>query len=179
MKIILGFFLFFSLAHAYAKNLDRYDEVKVYKSKHRMELYFQGNLVKTYKIMLGKGGLNSKTKEGDMLVPEGRYILDEKNPYSKYFRSIHISYPNQQDIERAKKAGVDPGKDIFLHGMPNDFEKYSDWLKKHKLEKLGESILRKIFTLFDWTAGCIAVTDRNMEEIFDHFEGPTPITIYH
>jgi hypothetical protein len=83
------------------------------------------------------------------------------------------------DIEHAQKAGVNPGKDVFLHGMPDDFNKITDWLRKHHLERFGENFIRNILVYFDWTAGCIAVRDRDIQEIFDHFEGPTPITIYH
>lgn len=162
-----------------AKELTRFDEVKVYKSKHRMDMLFEGHIVKSYHVMLGKGGRGPKVKEGDSLVPEGKYILDEKNPYSKYFRSIHINYPSPEDIERAERDGVDPGKDVFLHGLPNDFNKISDWLKKHHLEKFGEKIIRKVMILFDWTQGCVALKDHDMDEVFNQFDGPTPITIYH
>lgn len=174
------FVLFFILTSlTQAKSLDRFDEVKVYKSRHRMDMLFQGKVVKSYHVMLGKGGGGPKQKAGDSLVPEGRYMLDEANPYSKFFRSIHINYPSPADIERAEKAGVKPGGDIFLHGLPVDFNNFSVWLKKHHLERFGESIIRKLMVFFDWTAGCVAVKDRDIEEIFDRYEGPTPITIYH
>lgn len=144
-----------------------------------MDMLFQGKVIKSYRVMLGKGGKDRKLKAGDSLVPEGRYILDEANPYSKFFRSIHINYPNRADIERAEKAGVDPGKDIFLHGMPEDFQSITDWLRKHHLERFGENFIRRLMVFFDWTAGCVAVRDRDIAEIYNHFEGPTPITIYH
>ncbi len=178
MKIFLVLFsVFFSTCQA--RHLDRFDEVRVYKSRHRMEMLFQGKVVKSYHVMLGKGGRGPKRQEGDSLVPEGKYTLDEKNPYSKYFRSIHINYPSQEDIDRAEKAGVKPGQDVFLHGTPNDFSKLTDWLRRHHLERFGEKVIRAFLVFFDWTAGCVAVRDNDMAEIYDHFEGPTPITIYH
>lgn len=161
-----------------AKQLERFDEVRVYKSRHKMEMLFHGQVVKSYHVMLGRGGKGPKMKEGDNLVPEGKYTLDEKNPYSKYFRSIHINYPSAEDIERARQAGVNPGKDVFLHGTPNDFDKLTDWLRAHHMERLGENAIRAMMVFFNWTAGCVAVKNRDMAEIYDQFEGPTPITIY-
>jgi murein L,D-transpeptidase YafK len=176
-RFIVLFLILISVSQA--KHLTQFDEVRVYKSKHRMEMLLRGKVVKSYHVMLGKGGKGPKQKQGDFLVPEGKYMLDEKNPYSNFFRSIHINYPSAEDIARAERNGVNPGKDVFLHGLPNDFNKISDWLRKHHLERFGERIIRSIIMLFDWTAGCVAVKDRDMEEIFDQFEGPTPITIYH
>ncbi len=163
---------------AFAYPLSQYDEVKVYKSKHRMDMLFHGKVIKSYHVMLGKGGKGPKRKLGDGLVPEGKYILDEANPYSKFFRSIHINYPNAEDIERAKREGVDPGRDVYLHGTPNDFNNISEWLRKHRLEKFGEKFIRAMLVFFDWTAGCVAVRNKEMDEIFNHYTGPVPITIY-
>jgi murein L,D-transpeptidase YafK len=174
------FILIFILSNlVQATELTRFDEVKVYKSKHRMDMLLEGKIVKSYHVMLGKGGKGPKVQAGDNLVPEGHYILDDANPYSKFFRSIHINYPSQKDIDRAAEAGVDPGKDIFLHGLPNDFNAITDWLRKHHLERFGENIIRRFMVFFDWTAGCVAVKDKDIAEIYDHYEGPTPITIYH
>ena len=167
------------LSFAHAKDLTQFDEVKVYKSRHRMDMLFQGKVIKSYRVMLGKGGKGPKEKLGDSKVPEGRYILDEANPYSKFYRSIHINYPSPSDIERAEKAGVDPGRDIYLHGMPEDFNAITDWLRKHKLERFGENFIRRLMRFFDWTAGCVAVRDRDINEIYNQYRGPVPITIYH
>lgn len=144
------------------------DEVRVYKSKHRMELLFQGRVVKTYRVMLGRGGNGPKRKQGDNKVPEGKYILDYKNPESQFYKSLHISYPNEEDKRRAAEAGVDPGGDIMIHGYPNRPKPLFKFLKKMGLIKL-----------VDWTAGCVAVDDEEMEEIFNSLEEQTPITIYH
>jgi murein L,D-transpeptidase YafK len=128
------------------------DEVRVYKTKHRMEMLYKGQITKVYTVMLGRGGMAPKRQEGDKLVPEGKYVLDYKNPHSSFYRSIHISYPNEADIERARDEGVNPGGDIMLHGMPS---------------------------LLDWTAGCIAVTNKEILEIWNNLEVPTKITIFH
>jgi murein L,D-transpeptidase YafK len=137
------------------------DEVRVYKAKRKIEIWYQGEIVKTYYPHLGRGGLKPKQREGDLLVPEGKYFLDAKNPYSKFYKSLHISYPNEEDIRRAKAAGVDPGKDIMLHGYPNN--PIARMIAKRKV---------------DWTQGCIAVQDWEMEEIYNSIEVPTPITIF-
>lgn len=134
-------------------------------------MLFEGKVVKKYTVMLGRGGLAPKRQEGDNLVPEGKYVLDYKNPYSKFYRSIHISYPNKEDIERAKKAGVKPGFDIFVHGMPNFLTDYDSTPDGDKVNEL--------LGLKDWTAGCIAVTNAEMAEIFQTVEVPIPITIFH
>jgi murein L,D-transpeptidase YafK len=144
------------------------DHIKVYKSLHRMDLLSEGKIIRSYRVMLARGGSAPKRKAGDNLVPEGEYVLDYKNPNSKFYKSLHISYPNDEDVKRAQEAGVDPGGDIMIHGFPN---------KESTLFK----ILRKIglSKLVDWTAGCVAVTNNEMEEIFESVEVYTPITIYH
>jgi len=173
MKLI--FLLLFSFS-TYANLL--VDEVKVYKKKHVMELLYHGHVMKKYKVMLGRGGLKPKREEGDLRVPEGQYILDYKNPQSKFFRSLHISYPNEQDIERAKRDGVEPGGDVMIHGLPNTDSEIIEWLREKAIKIKNKKILSKILPRFDWTQGCIAVSDTEMKEIFDSISTPIPITIY-
>lgn len=170
MKTFLAILLTFTSTTLMA-TIYNVDEVRVYKTKHRMEMLFEGNITKVYTVMLGRGGMAPKRQEGDKLVPEGEYILDYKNPYSNFYRSIHLTYPNADDIKRAKEMGVNPGFDIFVHGMPRF---YSDLD-----EILDERIMNLIFKKGDWTAGCIAVQNYEMQEIWDSVEVPTPITIYH
>jgi murein L,D-transpeptidase YafK len=160
-------FLFFALFIS-MKAHSSVDQIKVYKSLHRMDLIRDGHIVKSYRVMLARGGSAPKRKEGDHLVPEGEYILDYKNPDSKFYKSLHISYPNDEDVKRAQEAGVDPGGDIMIHGYPN---------KESALFK----ILRKIglSKLVDWTAGCVAVTNDEMEELYNEVDVYTPITLYH
>ncbi len=160
-------FLFLTLVMT-TKALASINQIKVYKSLHRMDLINDGKVVKSYRVMLARGGSAPKRKEGDHLVPEGEYILDYKNPDSKFYKSIHISYPNDEDIKRAQEAGVEPGGDIMIHGYPNKESALFKFLRKIGLSKL-----------VDWTAGCVAVTNDEMEELYNEVEVYTPITIYH
>jgi len=144
------------------------DEIRVYKSKHRMDLISQGRVIKSYRVMLGRGGNKPKRKQGDNLVPEGKYIIDYKNPESQFYKSLHISYPNEEDKRKASEAGVEPGGDIMIHGYPNKPKPLFKFLKKMGLIKL-----------VDWTAGCVAVDDGEMEEIYHAIEEHTPVTLFH
>jgi murein L,D-transpeptidase YafK len=144
------------------------DEVRVYKSKHTLLTLFHGQIVKSYKIMLGRGGLSPKVREGDNLVPEGQYILDYKNPESLFYKSIHVSYPNEEDKRHASELGIEPGGDIMIHGFPNHPKPFFKFLVKTGLIKLT-----------NWTAGCMAVEDKEMDDIFQNIEVPIPITIFH
>jgi murein L,D-transpeptidase YafK len=168
MKLIKNIvFIIFILA-TYQSAYAAVDHIKVYKSLHRMDLISDGKIIRSYRVMLARGGSAPKKKAGDNLVPEGQYFLDYKNPDSKFFKSIHISYPNEDDIKRAERSGVDPGGDIMIHGFPNKESALFKILKKMGLTKL-----------IDWTAGCIALTNNEMEEIYNDVEEYTPITIYH
>jgi murein L,D-transpeptidase YafK len=97
------------------------DRVVVLKKERTLELFSQGKVIKTYKIALGGEPVGPKTKQGDHKTPEGIYILDSRNAHSQFYKSIHISYPNEQDRAPARKNGVSPGGDIFVHGLPNGF----------------------------------------------------------
>jgi murein L,D-transpeptidase YafK len=97
------------------------DRVVVLKKERTLELFSQGKVIKTYKIALGGEPVGPKTKQGDHKTPEGIYILDSRNAHSQFYKSIHISYPNEQDRALARKNGVSPGGDIFVHGLPNGF----------------------------------------------------------
>jgi murein L,D-transpeptidase YafK len=154
------------------------DEIKIYKSEHQMSLLYHGNKIKNYTIMLGRGGLEPKKQEGDNLVPEGKYTLDEKNINSKFHRSIHITYPNNDDIERAQKDGVNPGGEIFIHGLPNYKLKSVDWLMNQLVKIKDHTKRAEIQKKLDWTMGCIAVSNKEIEEIYDNLSTPLPITIY-
>jgi murein L,D-transpeptidase YafK len=136
------------------------DLVRVDKSARQMELVSEGLVLRTYSIALGANPLGHKQQEGDERTPEGRYSLDWRNPQSAFTRSIHISYPNKADKDRAWKEGVSPGGMIMIHGQSKGFGWWA-WL----------------FQLFDWTNGCIAVTDEEMNEIWDRVADGTPIEI--
>lgn len=136
------------------------DLVRVDKSERRMELVAAGTVVRTYTIALGADPVGHKRREGDERTPEGRYVLDWRNARSIAYRSIHISYPNAEDSALARAGGYSPGGSIMIHGQPNGYGWWS-WL----LQK------------FDWTDGCIAVTDADMAEIWDMVDNGTPIEI--
>ena len=136
------------------------DRVLVRKKDHTLMLLKGGKPLKTYKVALGGNPAGQKTMQGDHKTPEGEYVLDRRNEHSQFYRSIHISYPNVEDRARAAKLGASPGGDIMIHGLPN-----------------GEGYLRGLHRMHDWTDGCIAVTDEEMDEIWRIVPDGTPITI--
>ncbi|WP_027157208.1 L,D-transpeptidase family protein [Methylobacter luteus] len=127
----------------------RADLVVVEKSKRELTVYSQGKPLKTYKVALGREPVGPKRREGDKKTPEGRYTIDYRKANSGYFRALHISYPSQADAEIAHKEGASPGGDIMIHGLRN-----------------GIGWIGKLHRLTDWTLGCVAVTDREMEELW-------------
>lgn len=138
--------------------LEGVKELRVYKSERKLKIIGEDNQVlKTYNIMLGKNPIGHKKQEGDFRTPEGEYTLDAKNPNSNFHKAFHISYPNFNDRVRAKLDGVNPGGNIMLHGFPNG------------------SIEAEIKG--DWTEGCVAVTDYEIDELFDWIDVPTKIII--
>lgn len=159
LKILLfiGIYFFSSIGHA----IEPADAVLVKKAERTLYLLREGHVLKQYKIMLGPKAKGPKLMEGDERTPEGHYMLDRKNPNSRFYKSIRVSYPNAFDIERAQKFNVDPGNAIMIHGMKNS------WSEKTKMEALK----------FNWTDGCIAVTDNDMEEIWEAIDVGTPIEI--
>ncbi len=124
------------------------DKILIEKKERRLTLFSKGEGLKTYKIALGGNPNGPKERQGDNKTPEGTYIIDSRNKDSRYHLSLHISYPNEKDKKRAKELGVSPGGDIMIHGIKNGFS----WV--------GSS-----HTEVDWTKGCIAVTDEEIEEI--------------
>lgn len=136
------------------------DLIIVMKSKRIMFLMNEGKILKAYKIALGKSPVGKKTIQGDGKTPEGRYFIIDRNPNSSFYKSLRISYPNDRDIENAKKAGLNPGGDIVIHGLSK------------KVEYLG-----KYHIIEDWTEGCIAVTNEEMDEIWRLVPDGTPIEI--
>lgn len=138
------------------------DRILVVKSAHTLTLLAHGTVVKTYHVWIGRGPANAKQQRGDNKTPEGSYTIVGRNAHSSAYKSLRISYPNAADRERARKLHVDPGGDIMIHGLPPG----NDWIKP------GQS-------LADWTFGCIAVTDAEMDEIWKLVPDGTPIEIQH
>lgn len=136
------------------------DKVLIEKQARKLTLLSKGQPIKVYKVALGRNPKGPKEKEGDNRTPEGMYIIDSRNPRSHYHLSLHISYPGPQDVERAKQHGVSPGRDIMIHGIMNGLG-WIGGLHRH----------------FDWTKGCIAVTNREIKEIAGLVPDGTPVEI--
>jgi len=136
------------------------DKVLVLKSKRLILLLSQGEILRAYKVALGKQPIGRKTAAGDKKTPEGTYFLDSRKADSKFHKAIHISYPNESDALIAQKYGVSPGSNIMIHGLPNNGK---DIGSLHRYD--------------DWTDGCIAVTNTEMEEIWKLVPDGTPIEI--
>ncbi len=134
--------------------------IVVQKAKRILTLYKGNKLIKSYRIALGGTPEGHKEQEGDSRTPEGRYIIDAKNPNSSFHLSLHISYPRKEDIVSAKRRGVSPGGAIMIHGTPGTL-----------------ATLNAAGFYPDWTAGCIAVTNADIEEIFARVKNGTPIVI--
>lgn len=136
------------------------DRVLVEKVARRLTLLRDGTPLKTYRVALGRAPVGPKEQEGDQRTPEGLYLIDFHKADSDYHRALHVSYPEQRDIERAAAAGVPPGCDIMVHGIRNGMGWIGAFHRRH-----------------DWTAGCIAVTDFEIEEIWRAAPDGTPIEI--
>ena len=136
------------------------DKVLIEKKERRLTLFSRGEVIKTYKIALGSNPVGPKERQGDNKTPEGFYIIDSRNRNSGFYLSLHISYPNERDKRRAKELGVSPGGDIMIHGIKNGFS----WV--------GASHSNS-----DWTNGCIAVTNEEMEELFKLVPNGTVVEI--
>ena len=136
------------------------DRVLVEKSGRRLTLLNQGSILKTYPVALGREPIGAKEEEGDQRTPEGIYRIDFHKRDSDYHLALHVSYPEQRDIDRATARGISAGCDIMIHGLPN-----------------GRGWIGRFHRRSDWTAGCIAVTDFEIEEIWRAVPDGTPIEI--
>jgi len=124
------------------------DKVLIEKKARRLTLYSKGQPIKVYKVALGRNPEGAKEREGDNKTPEGIYKIDSRNHKSGYHLALHISYPNEKDKQLAKQRGVSPGGNIMIHGIKN-----------------GMGWIASFHTWLDWTQGCIAVTNEEIEEI--------------
>jgi murein L,D-transpeptidase YafK len=136
------------------------DRVIVEKAARKLHLVQDGLPFRTFDIALGIRPNGDKEFEGDFRTPEGTYLLDARNPNSEYFLSIHVSYPNGQDIREARAKGLDPGGAIMIHGQPNDPTRSEAYYRSQ-----------------DWTNGCIAVSNSDMIDIWLMTASNTPIEI--
>ncbi len=135
------------------------DRIEIYKSARTLTVFRDDVPLRTYDIALGFAPEGDKQQEGDGKTPEGDFIINRRNPNSAFHLSLGLNYPRPQDIARAKADGVSPGGDIFIHGQPNG--------------------LGKLTTLAnDWTAGCIAISDAQIQELWRVTPNGTPVTIF-
>lgn len=152
--LIFIFFVDTSLASETA------DLVVVIKSKRAMFLMKESKILKVYRVALGKTPVGEKISQGDGKTPEGRYYIIGRNPNSNFYKALKISYPNEKDIERAIRLNVNPGGGIMIHGLSKNIE-----------------YLGKYHIIDDWTEGCIAVTNEEIDEIWKLVPDGTPIEI--
>ena len=148
------------VAAEFIPKYEKADFLLVMKSERKLYLYTDSEVLRSFDIALGLIPEGAKQREGDFRTPEGRYQLSTKNPNSNYFLSIQISYPDARDIERARAANVSPGGQIMIHGYPNE-PKYSE----------------SIYQTWDWTDGCVAVSNSDMVDIWLMTDSETLIEI--
>jgi murein L,D-transpeptidase YafK len=136
------------------------DKILVLKSERKLQLLKAGRVLREFEVSLGLAPVGPKQREGDYRTPEGVYHVETRNPSSDYFLSIKVSYPDAADRARAQAKGVDPGGQIMIHGLPNqpkyETQRYRGW---------------------DWTDGCIAVSNSDMVDIWLMTQESTPIEI--
>jgi len=148
-----------SLPHA-AAAVPSVERIVVYKSKNIMQLLKGDEVVRSYQVALGRNTDGPKQRAGDCRTPEGTYTIDNRKAHSKFYRALHISYPNSHDLAVAKNHGYAPGGYIMIHGLPKGFEDLADMHYKR-----------------NWTKGCIAVNNAEMDEIWRLVANGTTITI--
>lgn len=134
------------------------DLIVVEKARHSLVLYHQGQPIKRYWVALGSNPLGHKQQQGDGRTPEGRYTIDARRSQSRFYKALHISYPNGDDLASAKARGVHPGGDILIHGQPNDSQ---------------EQGVQSSY----WTNGCIGLLNHEMDELWQVIQVGTPIEI--
>ncbi len=155
-----GLLLLGDAVPARAVVVEKADRILVVKSERRLFLLRSGAVLASYPIALGADPVGPKLREGDKRTPEGIYFIDGRNPRSPYHLSLHVSYPGPKDVTRARAAGVAPGRDIAIHGMPNRYGRFDP-----------TGFFR------DWTDGCIAVGNIAIEEIWQRVDNGTAVEI--
>ena len=140
------------------RNAGLVTRIEVHKGDRRLYAFSGERKIKDYRVRLGFSPVGHKLREGDGRTPVGKYVVDRKNPQSLFHLSLGLSYPNRNDIRLAEARGVKPGGDIFIHGQPNKAKKPLN---------------------YDWTEGCIAVTNSEMRSLYRIVDIGTPVHIYH
>lgn len=160
LSIVFGFALL-SFSDKGLPQDSKIDYLEVSKEKRELYAYSNGEIVKTYCISLGWSPSGPKRVKGDGKTPEGVYYINDKNPHSVAYKNLGISYPNEEDKRRARRMGRSAGGDIKIHGLMNRW-----------------GFLGDLHSFRDWTAGCIAVSNSDMDELYDHVEIGTKIKIF-
>lgn len=156
--LLTGFCLF--AASAPASEFPMADKIVVEKENRKLHLMRNGDIFRTFEVALGVAPIGDKEREGDQRTPEGRYLLDDRNPDSDFFLSIHISYPSLAERAAARQKGLDPGGAIMIHGQPNEPTYSAAYYRQE-----------------DWTNGCIAVSNSDMIDIWLMTPNDIPIEI--
>ena len=136
------------------------DSIVIEKRAHRLTLFRMGQPIRRYLVALGGNPVGDKVSAGDRRTPEGLFSIAGRNPYSSYHLSLRISYPDAFHRQRAEALGVDPGGDIMIHGLPN-----------------GKGFVGAYHRTADWTNGCVALTDEEIEELWSAVPTGTPVLI--
>jgi murein L,D-transpeptidase YafK len=157
---VIGLPLRLAAADAPLVSSAKADRVIVLKKERKLILMNGDKVLRTYRVALGGSPVGAKARQGDHKTPEGTYILDRRNPKSQFYKSIHISYPNAVEAANARKHGFSAGGDIFIHGLPN-----------------GYGFVGAAHRLHDWTDGCVAVTNEEIDEIWRAVPDGTPVEI--
>jgi murein L,D-transpeptidase YafK len=155
---LLGWVGPLTLAHAQASGID---QLVLYKSAHKLVALAQGQIVRSYQVALGKTPRGAKLCRGDNRTPEGAYFVSRRVPGSHYYLALHLSYPSDDDVVRARDLGCDPGGDVEIHGLTRGYEWVGERHREH-----------------DWTNGCIALTNREITELYRLVAVGTPVHIY-
>jgi murein L,D-transpeptidase YafK len=156
--LLTGLCLF--AASAPASEFPMADKIVVEKENRKLHLMRNGEIFRTFEVALGVAPIGDKEREGDQRTPEGRYLLDDRNPDSDFFLSIHISYPSSAERATARQKGLDPGGAIMIHGQPNEPTYSAAYYRQE-----------------DWTNGCIAVSNSDMIDIWLMTPNDIPIEI--
>lgn len=164
LALLAAFTLLSSAGASFAKvsgndNLQA-DYILVEKAERRLTIFINDEAVRSYRVALGKSPNGHKIKEGDLKTPEGIYFIDDRNRDSRFHLALHISYPNEIDLFFADQLGISPGGNIMIHGTGDEYA----WMGKYH-------------AVHDWTDGCIAVTNEEIEEIWRLVPDGTKIVI--
>jgi murein L,D-transpeptidase YafK len=160
LLLILGLIGFYFWPESPLDTSKKIDKILIIKHERKLIVFSNGEELKRYKISLGKEPIGKKEFENDKKTPEGLYIINDKNPNSGFHLNLGVSYPNESDKRYAKKLNKNPGGQIKIHGLRNGF-----------------GFIGKFHRFFDWTLGCIAVTNREIEELYDNVPKGTEIEI--